>query len=105
MLHGVLSTLRCIRPAAHDALHSFPTRRSPDLTTSSVAHSPATSELGRSATDSDATRLTTFTVASARFPPIAALTFASPLDRKSTRLNSSHLVISYAVFCLKNKQK
>src|ERR1022692_4459038 len=26
-------------------------------------------------------------------------------DRKSTRLNSSHLVISYAVFCLKKKQK
>src|SRR5256885_16035140 len=25
-------------------------------------------------------------------------------DRKSTRLNSSHLVISYAVFCLKNKK-
>src|SRR5256885_9952209 len=25
-------------------------------------------------------------------------------DRKSTRLNSSHLVISYAVFCLKTKQ-
>src|SRR5256885_4893475 len=25
-------------------------------------------------------------------------------DRKSTRLNSSHLVISYAVFCLKKKQ-
>ena len=27
------------------------------------------------------------------------------LDRKSTRLNSSHLVISYAVFCLKKKRK
>src|SRR2546426_4095660 len=27
------------------------------------------------------------------------------LDRKSTRLNSSHLVISYAVFCLKKKNK
>src|SRR5256885_13288315 len=27
------------------------------------------------------------------------------LDRKSTRLNSSHLVISYAVFCLKKKQR
>src|SRR5256885_11508296 len=27
----------------------------------------------------------------------------SGLDRKSTRLNSSHLVISYAVFCLKKK--
>src|SRR5256885_7416759 len=29
----------------------------------------------------------------------------SPTDRKSTRLNSSHLVISYAVFCLKKKKK
>src|ERR1039457_4557961 len=27
-----------------------------------------------------------------------------PIDRKSTRLNSSHLVISYAVFCLKKKR-
>src|SRR2546426_9281067 len=27
------------------------------------------------------------------------------VDRKSTRLNSSHLVISYAVFCLKKKNK
>src|SRR5256885_6936970 len=33
-------------------------------------------------------------------------TFAerADLDRKSTRLNSSHLVISYAVFCLKKKK-
>src|SRR5205807_4020500 len=29
----------------------------------------------------------------------------SSQDRKSTRLNSSHLVISYAVFCLKKKKK
>src|SRR5256885_7272866 len=29
---------------------------------------------------------------------------SSPRDRKSTRLNSSHLVISYAVFCLKKKK-
>src|SRR5436853_5104188 len=28
----------------------------------------------------------------------------APLDRKSTRLNSSHLGISYAVFCLKKKK-
>src|SRR2546426_9297813 len=42
-----------------------------------------------------------------------ALRLAEPLrmrgaevaDRKSTRLNSSHLVISYAVFCLKKKKK
>src|SRR5256885_1157708 len=30
---------------------------------------------------------------------------AITIDRKSTRLNSSHLVISYAVFCLKKKKK
>src|SRR5256885_9697568 len=30
---------------------------------------------------------------------------AAHQDRKSTRLNSSHLVISYAVFCLKKKKK
>src|SRR5437588_7995645 len=29
----------------------------------------------------------------------------APADRKSTRLNSSHTVISYAVFCLKKKNK
>src|SRR5205807_5766306 len=31
--------------------------------------------------------------------------FVANVDRKSTRLNSSHLVISYAVFCLKKKKK
>src|SRR2546426_8808393 len=31
--------------------------------------------------------------------------FGRRRDRKSTRLNSSHLVISYAVFCLKKKKK
>src|SRR5204862_4819733 len=30
---------------------------------------------------------------------------ARPVDRKSTRLNSSHVEISYAVFCLKKKKK
>src|SRR5438552_14877565 len=30
---------------------------------------------------------------------------AQPPDRKSTRLNSSHQIISYAVFCLKKKKK
>src|SRR5688572_32057444 len=48
------------------------------------------------------------------YPPTAAVLFAIPsyfgelpliiiLDRKSTRLNSSHSQISYAVFCLKKK--
>src|SRR2546426_9315537 len=58
---------------------------------------------------------------SAVFPPIVNLRVGSHLinnsrelfmrwlptrrDRKSTRLNSSHLVISYAVFCLKKKKQ
>src|SRR2546426_9270306 len=35
---------------------------------------------------------------------LAVLASVAILDRKSTRLNSSHLVISYAVFCLKKKK-
>src|SRR5437879_9959725 len=35
----------------------------------------------------------------------AAVTAPKPEDRKSTRLNSSHRCISYAVFCLKKKKK
>src|SRR5690242_21051583 len=35
----------------------------------------------------------------------AVVRFARRPDRKSTRLNSSHMTISYAVFCLKKKKK
>src|SRR5256885_6562305 len=41
-------------------------------------------------------------------PKLGAILFQLPpyfRDRKSTRLNSSHLVISYAVFCLKKKKQ
>src|SRR5256884_2729776 len=48
----------------------------------------------------------------ARFPGIVAMILGVTaimlliaLDRKSTRLNSSHGYISYAVFCLKKKKK
>src|SRR5438132_9507935 len=37
-------------------------------------------------------------------PPKIELALNVDLDRKSTRLNSSHTVISYAVFCLKKKK-
>src|SRR3712207_7915039 len=49
-------------------------------------------------------------VSSAFFPqellesPIDVIAEYNPLDRKSTRLNSSHANISYAVFCLKKKK-
>src|SRR5437870_7280987 len=41
-------------------------------------------------------------------PPLLqslALSINEEIDRKSTRLNSSHVAISYAVFCLKKKKK
>src|SRR5205807_10136616 len=44
-------------------------------------------------------------LASHRASLAIAAVLSGGLDRKSTRLNSSHLVISYAVFCLKKKIK
>src|SRR5256885_11882636 len=47
---------------------------------------------------------TVFEEASSAFQPLLDLKAEMhDIDRKSTRLNSSHLVISYAVFCLKKK--
>src|SRR2546426_2697297 len=40
-----------------------------------------------------------------RLVELGQLVSGDVVDRKSTRLNSSHLVISYAVFCLKKKKK
>src|SRR5438270_4741109 len=67
-------------------LHSFPTRRSSDL---ARRHEPssATPEVDRGPA-----------------PAINQPTSRPAEDRKSTRLNSSHSQISYAVFCLKKKQ-
>src|SRR5437870_8629054 len=42
---------------------------------------------------------------SARCPVVARSFHHDDEDRKSTRLNSSHVAISYAVFCLKKKKK
>src|SRR5690625_6218458 len=53
----------------------------------------------------------TFKVVQISSPELANLTGfdlkreVSRIDRKSTRLNSSHVAISYAVFCLKKKKK
>src|SRR5436853_6305419 len=44
-------------------------------------------------------------LASLGYVLVEMLAGAPPLDRKSTRLNSSHLGISYAVFCLKKKKR
>src|SRR5688500_20295439 len=87
----------------HAKLYSFPTRRSSDLYYSSEPvllniqqiHNFFSNETGKAAPDckcaNDKCQLY-----------CAYLPFLFQ-DRKSTRLKSSHLVISYAVLCLKNK--
>src|SRR5699024_12857091 len=78
----------------HRDLHSFPTRRSSDLRRSDAGSVPRRSpcvEAVRRARGSTALRCCSST------------TFSHG-DRKSTRLNSSHVSISYAVFCLKKKK-
>src|SRR5438552_13737777 len=70
----------------HRDLHSFPTRRSSDLCSRSCAWRWADGRLSRRSR--------------------AELSNVETIeDRKSTRLNSSHQIISYAVFCLKKKQR
>src|SRR5690349_23621117 len=66
-------------------LHSFPTRRSSDLA-AAEAEIPAQLDLGWS-----------------RGEPRRRIEHDGR-DRKSTRLNSSHVETSYAVFCLKKKK-
>src|SRR2546426_4979448 len=76
----------------------FPTRRSSDL-----APRPASHARTRSAAVLRAPRAGR----GERPQPARSRAASGPTarDRKSTRLNSSHLVISYAVFCLKKKKK
>src|SRR5256885_12790494 len=57
----------------------------------------------------DALPISPLSTANCRSAAVSTARFGAPNlaveDRKSTRLNSSHLVISYAVFCLKKKKK
>src|SRR5688572_32171297 len=87
---GAPSSFLFRRSAMPRDLHSFPTRRSSDLHLHGAGR--AVREPGASG-HGDALR-------TARRLRRARLVVA---DRKSTRLNSSHSQISYAVFCLKKK--
>src|SRR2546429_5241790 len=65
-----------------------------------VAWNPSTGELGGAGVGADAVvNLAGASIAEGRW------TTQRKTDRKSTRLNSSHGYISYAVFCLKKKKK
>src|SRR5206468_11631416 len=86
-------------------LHSFPTRRSSDLSLhlpTQVAHYLAANRGVRC--DPSCILIVSGTQHGLRLC-IDALLAPGDADRKSTRLNSSHDQISYAVFCLKKKKK
>src|SRR5207248_11011587 len=100
--------------AHHPLLHSFPTRRSSDLTDASSECLPnpdlpeATLPLGAAVSlllPEDHLDACLRRRAGRRVDDGQRLQSAGPgalrADRKSTRLNSSHRTISYAVFCLK----
>src|SRR5207253_11378524 len=76
--------------APHPHLHSFPTRRSSDLSK-------------RAAVIAGLVDTKDFLGGQNRGYGIEPAGQRNP-DRKSTRLNSSHVAISYAVFCLKKKK-
>src|SRR5688500_20334723 len=89
---SVLPSISFTTRLDHPDLHSFPTRRSSDLSVFVMAHLEATES------ETKEPQLT-------RIENRRRVTVPNRTDRKSTRLNSSHLVISYAVFCLKKKMK
>src|SRR5690606_41686447 len=87
-------------------LHSCPTRRSSDLTTDPRKVAGSSERQGlRPLIDSwrDATLCSMLAYLEPYPACKVALRTRAHEDRKSTRLNSSHVKISYAVFCLKKK--
>src|SRR5205085_11210153 len=89
----------------HRDLHSFPTRRSSDLYGRQEADAPEVdAEHGDAAAEEAVERAQHRSVAPERDREVGVVV-DNPEDRKSTRLNSSHSQISYAVFCLKKKKK
>src|SRR5205814_8672275 len=99
VLHTVCSFFFFYGSGAHRDLHSFPTRRSSDLRAQEL---PMRRRL-LAARILDAVFERGFRADQDLPGFLRALGIA--VDRKSTRLNSSHLGISYAVFCLKKKKK
>src|SRR5947209_16124026 len=94
---------------SHRDLHSFPTRRSSDLHNAEAAFASRMKRRKRSGWL--ATSEGRILSATDRSSDVSCARNTSPMppdpsqDRKSTRLNSSHANISYAVFCLKKKKK
>src|SRR5690625_6620456 len=93
-------TCFCCCSVALRALHSFPTRRSSDLLRKVVSLVITQQIIDTDSQTITSERVTTYNVDLSSKTTLAQ---ADVVDRKSTRLNSSHVAISYAVFCLKKK--
>src|SRR5690606_42065307 len=95
----------------HRDLHSFPTRRSSDLEDRLGARGDGAVEgrrvlgVGPHHVPAEALERIVELVDRAAIQLAGGDELVARLDRKSTRLNSSHVKISYAVFCLKKKRK
>src|SRR5690606_41248183 len=89
----------------HDrALHSCPTRRSSDLQLDELRCLGRAARGDRTVVADEAAGLTFDVQVAAHGLAVELVLEVEELgDRKSTRLNSSHVKISYAVFCLKKK--
>src|SRR5206468_12136579 len=96
------------RPDPHPYLRSFPTRRSSDLIHPELLDRDANNILlarqNRFRLEAEVLR-DSFLYCSGLLAPKIGGPSIRPPDRKSTRLNSSHDQISYAVFCLTKKQR
>src|SRR5699024_12783283 len=105
---ALLIALSC--RVAHPALHSFPTRRSSDLCIQSAHYEHRTTQYERCGYHERAgpefiEQRTHERGQRAVQQTAGQKQYARCRDRKSTRLNSSHVSISYAVFCLKKKKR
>src|SRR5690606_41949512 len=92
----------------HRSLHSFPTRRSSDLENKQYIVTWALGHLVTNATPEEYdTKFKEWKLSELPIIPDymkhVVIKKTRSQDRKSTRLNSSHVKISYAVFCLKKK--
>src|SRR5204863_9086913 len=99
--HSYCTLLRSSR--SHRALHSFPTRRSSDLRVATAAVALLTAIAGLVFLLYPRAKPNEPPPPPGRIGASLRLSDQIPEDRKSTRLNSSHVEISYAVFCLKYK--
>src|SRR5699024_11299223 len=98
-----LSALSSLQTSRHQLdLHSFPTRRSSDLGWL-ISATGTDTVMSQRFSSAPSTTSTGWTPTKNRATSSAGRRSGS--DRKSTRLNSSHVSISYAVFCLKKKKK